>query len=289
MKTKIPVLQLDSFKKKVPDTRFYVNRLEKHLQENHALISHPHKHDFYLTVLFFKGTGKHEIDFQSYDVEAGSVFVLKPGQTHHWELSKDTEGYIFFHEELSANFDLLDFPFYSRIFSPPEIKLKRNQIQEFANKFETLYDEFHSDLAFKARRTTQLIDLIYIDLSRIYGTENKDFIPKPLPYLTRIYAFEKLIEKYFKTEKSPTQYADWLNISAKHLNRITRETLNKTATEMISERVILEAKRLLSHSNFSLTEIALELGFEEYSYFSRYFKKLVGETLSEFRKRFKKH
>ena len=74
-----------------------------------------------------------------------------------------------------------------------------------------------------------------------------------------------------------------LNISLKHLNRICNEILKKTTTEVIVDRIILEAKRMLLDKNWTVNEIAFELGYEDYSYFSRLFKKNSGMSPSEFR------
>jgi AraC-like DNA-binding protein len=95
---------------------------------------------------------------------------------------------------------------------------------------------------------------------------------------------EQLLEQHYKTEKSPSFYADNMNITLKHLNRICKETLNQTVTEIITNRVILETKRLLINPIKSVNQIADELGFEDYSYFTRLFKKKTEITPSEFRK-----
>ena len=81
-------------------------------------------------------------------------------------------------------------------------------------------------------------------------------------------------------------YANKLNITTKHLNRVVKETVNKTTNQLITERVIIEAKRLIVHSNSSLFAIADTLGFKDYAYFSRYFKNRVKVTPLEFRKRY---
>jgi AraC family transcriptional activator of pobA len=291
MKKDIPVLQIESFHKLIKNEVLYVNRLSNHLLENKALISHPHKHDFYLTVFFHKGMGMHEIDFERYSIQAGSVFLMKPGQTHHWELSADCEGYIIFHTDfLSQNQfsrEINDFPFYNFRNSNPEIKLIDEKISEINDCFKRIFEEFNNELNFKFRKIYNLIDNLYIDFSRLY-----DFIPNSLPtgksnYLEKLNKLESLIENNYKLEKSPNKYAEMLFISPKHLNRIVRETLNKTTSELIRERIILETKRLISHSTSSLSEISIELGFEEFSYFSRFFKKKTGKTLSEFKKELK--
>jgi AraC family transcriptional regulator, transcriptional activator of pobA len=80
------------------------------------------------------------------------------------------------------------------------------------------------------------------------------------------------IEKDFKTKHSASDYADALNISSKALAKITKTYFNKTLTELISERIVIEAKRELYLTNKSVKEIAYELGYEDEHYFSRFFK-----------------
>lgn len=291
MKEKLPILQIDSFIEN--KNNFYVNDLAQHLKTNHELISHAHKHDFYLTVFFTKGKGIHVIDFQNYEVKAGSVFFLKPGQSHYWELSKDADGYIFFHADLNqhqlSTVPIENFPFYSTNFHPPFLELEFSKINKFENEFRNLLKEFRQNAPFKERKLTNLADCLYIEFSRLYAQISpKELTSKSNAYLKQLLNFEKLIDLHYKTEKFPAKYADWMHITTKHLNRIAQETLRKTSSEMISERVILEAKRLIANNSMSLSDIALELGYEEYSYFSRFFKKNTGETLINFRKRYQK-
>ena len=74
------------------DDGLYVNSLSLHLQTSHRHIDKPHKHDFFALILFTRGSGVHEIEFTRYEVSRGSLFFLKPGQTHNWTLSADAEG-----------------------------------------------------------------------------------------------------------------------------------------------------------------------------------------------------
>lgn len=79
-----------------------------------------------------------------------------------------------------------------------------------------------------------------------------------------------------------------MNISDKHLNRMTKETLNKTISELIFERIILEAKRMILFSKYSVSEISIELGYIDTSYFSRLFKNKTGQTPLEFLDKYRK-
>lgn len=289
---KIQILDINQFKNQKEDNFFYSNTLQKHIKEYHKDISIPHKHNFYLSVLFTKGKGLHEIDFETYTVKKGSLFCINPGQTHHWTLSEDTEGYIFFHskqfyELYFLHKSLSDYPFFFSIKNTPFIQLSPNEFQQIEEKFRFVQEEYtNEELLFRQDKILNLIDLTYIELTRIYSQFNLIKISKTNLYSEKITELETLIEKNFLTLKSARQYAGLMNISTKHLNRITRTVLGKTTTELISDRVMLEAKRMFFYTNNSLANIALELGYEDYAYFSRLFKKKSGESPMEFIKKY---
>ena len=94
------------------------------------------------------------------------------------------------------------------------------------------------------------------------------------------------MEKYYVQEKLASEYAEKLNITQKHLNRVVKSITTKTTTDIILERVILEAKRNLIYTDDSFSKIANKLGYEDYAYFSKIFKKRVGVSPSEFLKRY---
>src|SRR5665213_3653650 len=113
----LPVLDISKFLFAGKSDDFYSSKLPKHLKEHRNHIDKPHKHSSYLVVLFTKGTGVHEVDFNSYKIKPGSIFLLNPGQTHHWELSKDIDGYIFLHtknfyNQLDSHNTIDSFPFF---------------------------------------------------------------------------------------------------------------------------------------------------------------------------------
>lgn len=287
---RIPILNIDQFKQEQALKNFYSNDLTTHFRKNKGLIHIPHKHNFYLCVLFTEGNGIHEIDFNCYDVNPGSVFFLKPGQTHYWKFDKTPKGYIFFHNSdfYNLNFtnsELEQFPFYSSLQNPPHLNLTGNKTQYFKGRFEELHKEYAEDQSYKVLRLTSLLNLIYIDLSRYYSIDTNREITTS-SYLKTFQTLEKAIEKNYKTEKSAKFYADILCVSAKHLNRISKTTLNKTTTELITDRVLLESKRLIVHSKNNLAEIAHILGYEDYAYFSKVFKAKVNLTPMQFRKKY---
>ncbi|AGA79750.1 helix-turn-helix domain-containing protein [Echinicola vietnamensis] len=98
----------------------------------------------------------------------------------------------------------------------------------------------------------------------------------------RVYEFMLLLEMNYLEERSADFYADKLGISAKRLNQILKEKLQKTGVQLIHDRVVLEAKRQIIHSENTIKEIAFALGFKDRSYFSRFFKQHAGQTPQEF-------
>ncbi|WP_394746967.1 AraC family transcriptional regulator [Spongiimicrobium salis] len=288
----IPILHIDQFEHEETLEDFYCNDLALHLRKNNKIVYKPHSHDFFLCVFFSKGSGVHEIDFDHYPVEPGSVFFLRPGQTHCWTFEDTPEGYIFFHtqsfyEFYFSNKQLSQFPFYYSPKNPPNLSLTSMEIQPIEHRFQEIYREYGRSAPYKRQKLVSLVDLSYIDLARIYGNMEPVERKTSTTYLETLNALEKAIESAYKTEKSAAFYADQLHITPKHLNRIVKTTLNKTTTELIADRVFLEAKRLIVHSGNTLSTIAILLGYEDYAYFSKVFKQRTGMTPLGFKKKYK--
>jgi AraC family transcriptional activator of pobA len=284
---KISVLNIHQFHDHDSAEDFYANTLEDHLVTRHKDISLPHSHNFYLAILFTHGSGLHEVDFSSYDVKPGALFFLNPGQTHHWELSSDTKGYIFFHtrsffELQYAQIMLSHFPFYYSVHNNPSLYLDNDEITKMAGLFRLIYTENHSNLILKTLALANLVSLIYINSTRLYASQNPAVIKEGNLYYSKFRKFEELIEDEFKKEKSPAAYASKMAMTSKHLNRITQAVIGKTATDVILDRVLLEAKKEMVLQKGSLNQIAGDLGYDDYAYFSRLFKARTGETPSKF-------
>lgn len=286
-----PVLHLDDFLLR-QGNGVYVNRLKDHLIEHHNKISIPHRHDFYLTVFFTKGQGIHEIDFVSHQVSPGNAYTLSPGQIHHWRLSDDTEGFVFFHSLdfcQTANlqgggFMPETFPFFYSKQNSSEIRLPEESSLVMEGLCKELLQETKAHRVLKISRQHSLITMIYIELQRAYDPVGVKVSSGGYGSLLR--SFELLVDQHFKEMKSPTGYAELLHITPKHLNRVSNEILDKTATQIITDRVLLEAKRLLASRKYTVSEVASELGYIDYSYFSRLFKKSLSISPKEFYKEY---
>jgi len=281
---KYPVYSVQNFSCNDVHRDFYVNTFAEHLK-SHSFVEEPHRHDSYLMVFFTNGSGLHEVDFDQFGIKRGSLFVLQPGQMHHWSLSEDIEGFvIIFSQELYNLYfgqkKINEYNFYHSIHNRPEMVFEENEIPNLLPYFDLLIQENNHENKFQLDKMLNLLDCIHIEISRKYS---ETYSHQTHSYNIKINSFERLLEQYFRMEKLPSFYAEKLSITLKHLNRICNEILQKTATEVITDRVILEIKRMLIDKQLSINEIAFAVGYEDYSYFSRFFKKQTGLSPTEFR------
>lgn len=281
---KYPIYSVQNFSCNDIHRDFYVNTFKEHLK-SHSFVEDPHRHDSYLMVFFTNGSGIHEIDFDRFEIKKGSLFVLQPGQMHHWSLSEDIEGFvIIFSQELYNLYfgqkKINDYNFYNSILNRPEVVFETDEFSKILPYFGLLIQESNQNNEWQMDKMLNLLDCIHIEIARKYG---QTYSHQTHSYNIKISAFEILLEQYFKTQKLPSFYAEQLHITLKHLNRICNEILQKTATEVIMDRVILEIKRMLTDKQLAVNEIAYAVGYEDYSYFSRVFKKQTGMSPTEFR------
>jgi YesN/AraC family two-component response regulator len=263
-----------------------VRRLEDHLKTL-SPADFPHRHDFYNIIYIKHGSGEHEIDFRKYLVEPKQIFFLNEGQVHDWNLSDDTVGYTLFfkkefYEVIEKGLSLQALPFFNHSHNnAPMVVFSYEDCQRIENLFEEIIIEFKANQPHRDTLIKSLLKIILIHSIRIYQPLFKGDCTEP--NVSKIRSFEMLIEKHFKEFKSVKDFADKLNITANYLNAICTKTIGRTAGELIRDRVILEAKRLLLHSSISVCEMAYHLGYDDCSYFIRVFKKEVGSTPEQFR------
>ena len=282
--SKLPIYDIKNFNCNNHNADLYINTFKKHLLAN-SFTETPHSHKFYLLAFFTEGNGVHKIDFDTYLISKGSIFFIQPGQIHSWELSANIDGFIVFcspelYNLYFNNKRIEDYVFYNSPSNKPELKLDANDVAYFLKLFEIMVRYNQDTQSKKNELLLNLIDIIHIEAERRYIQNS---FHKVHSYNYKIEQFYQILNKNFYTEKSPSFYADKLNITLKHLNRICKTVLNCTVTELISKRVILESKRMLVNDKKSIAQIALILGYENYSYFTKVFKKQTGFTPREFK------
>ncbi len=245
-----------------------------------------HSLAFYEIMLISKGTGVAFIDDKTYPIQKNAVFFLSPGQVRKWEINKMPGGYslIFEEEFLLSFFNDPAFVEYLPYFNAEVgsiLMASKEEYKELMNYMENIKYE----ISLKERDAHMLRALLYqmlIFLKRKYaerhpGTEKK----KMNRY---IYRFVQLVNNDFKEQHSVRYYAHKLNITSSHLNDMVKRDIGIPAKKYIQNKIMLEAKRLLSYTNLSVAEIAAELYFEDVSYFVRFFRMNVQMTPLHFRK-----
>jgi AraC family transcriptional activator of pobA len=275
----LPVYAIRDYRNDSGNRVFYANTFRRHLQY-HDFTDTPHKHDFYLVVFFTSGTGTHEIDFRRYEIRPGALFLLRPGQVHHWDPSDNTDGFVFFHtrefyDEGFTSEHLNDFPFYSYSGTALQLSPRTRHYRTIRGLMAEICDEYPREEKLKPQKLRALVNLVYIETVRLSPPVT---VSEKENYLSKLRKFETLVDQHFKTFKSARDYAGMMNISEKHLNRITQVCLQKTSSAVIAARIILEAKRMLMLSRLNVNQVGDALGYKDKSYFTRFFKKQTGET-----------
>ncbi|HEY4650807.1 MAG TPA: helix-turn-helix transcriptional regulator [Pontibacter sp.] len=283
----LPLYQIQDFNAQWQQERyFYLKPFSQHLQE-HAFVQKPHRHNFYILLFITHGSGTHTIDFKTYPVAPDMAFFMSPGQVHSWQLSPDTEGYILF---FNPAYYLLDFP-YHRLYNLPYFHSLLQQpflqipVAEHAllqGIIHHMQQELQQQQLYTDAIIRDYLDILLLRLARLYLTSGP---AKQLAagVASQLEALQNLIEKHYKEHLPVRFYADKLHVSAKQLNEISKRATGKTTTELMQDRIILEAQRLLLHADLTVSQVAAELGYFDNGYFFRFFKKHVGQTPEQFR------
>ncbi len=153
-----------------------------------------------------------------------------------------------------------------------------------ASVFKLLLEEYEK----KEMQLVMIKALLKVFLLKLIQLKEEHFTRQDINE-KRIYEFMLLLEMNYLKERTAEFYADKLGISAKRLNQVLKEKLDKTAVQLIHDRVVLEAKRQIIHSENTIKEIAYNLGFKDSSYFSRFFKQLTRQSPQEFQQGVKEY
>lgn len=244
----------------------------------------PHQHHFYTFILVTGGEGSHAIDFHDYKLKSGRLFLIAPGQVHAWIELKNVKGFVvLFNDSFMALSKGRKMMSAWPLFRPNQevyFDLDATEAAKWVDEF--LYIEEEEERADDYTR-----DAIFYAISSLLVRATRLNLKKQgkskLAGQDFLFVFQELIEENFLTLKTPKQYAEKMNVTANYLNALCKKKSGKSAGELIRQRVLLEAKRLLAHTKLTVSEISFKLGFEDNSYFGRFFKKYIGLTPETFR------
>lgn len=254
----------------------------------HESLREAHKHSFYHVMLFTEGAGTHTIDFKTFPVKPYQLYFMVPGQVHSWQFEGKVDGYVLnfsvsFLQSLLLKPDYLEqFPFFNGSVDAAVIDLPENLQTRMKELFETLVEENETDAGMSVDMVQTTMLQIFILAGRL-SLDKTDSNSNSYNYVL-LKNFKKLIEDNYSKTRLPKDYAMMMFITPNHLNSLCNSSLGMSSGELIRNRVILEAKRLLINPVLTITEIAYKLNFEDNSYFSKFYKKHTGMTPEEFRK-----
>ena len=182
-------------------------------------------------------------------------------------------------------------PILRRGVARPILNLTEKQAVDISAWIGMLRKESSQEAAGQREAIGALLNLLLIDIERILdsslnGPETKGILQEA-PSGALIEQFIDIVNDSFHALHRVREYADLLNVSPGHLNDVVRSDYGTTASSLIRDRVLLEARRLLAHSNESIKEIAYAIGYEDPSYFTRLFREQIGVAPGEFRKKFR--
>ena len=275
-----------------PEKRqFEIFSLKEYIERNFEHSSKPHLHSFYQIIWFTKGKGNHFVDFKKYEVRPNTIFFINKSQVHYFDHSKNYEG-ILLH------------------FNEGFLIQQENDVDIFL-KYNIFNNQHHQPFCSIPKQTADLLNTIILQIKAELNKQNpfghrellRHFLKAFLIQIERqkrdnndtqlittnekhiqFLRFIELVELNYKKGFSVSEYATLLNISPKTLTDLTNKIVFKTPSLLIHERVILEAKRLLSHSSLNVNQIGYQLGFNDPSYFVKYFKKHTNSSPTDFRK-----
>lgn len=268
---------------------FSIERLEDLYRMKHGESDIPHRHDYYTIIFFEKGEGTHIIDFTEYKIDNNSIYFIVPGQMHQVKPTAEPKGWTlkFTEEFLIANSipdklvnDIYLFNDYGQ--SPP-LPIGEIQMPVYLNIVSQI-EFFSSSLESYTQEAMGSLVKLFLIQSNNHCSLHKSNNPQLIETTNHLlHSFKQFLNKDYATLHMVSDYADKLAVTADYLNKIVKSITGKSAKDHIQSKLIIEAKRALLFSNVSNKELSYQLGFEESAHFNNFFKKITGQTPSEFR------
>lgn len=248
-----------------------------------------HRHEHYEIVWLKRGNGVHLIDGHSYAYNGAVLFLLSPGQVHRLDQREKAEGYVLkflpdiFSDPKDADKYLLHSGLFDNIEAEPVLKPTASLCPVLEELFERMSREYNTDESGRDDIVRAYLQILLTHIQRLKTRpyQRSGHIPDAGQELFRRY--KVAIEQNYRQQHAVGFYADLLYVQPRTLNSLCRKFANRSAGQLIDDRVLLEARRYLHHDTASMKEIAYALGFEDPAYFNRFFKKHAGIAPQQYR------
>ena len=250
----------------------------------------PHVHTFYEIIWFKEAGGVHTVDFQDYEIKKDMLVFLAPGQVHHFNGTKRNKGLTikmcadFLNEGSDDESSSIMFNVFNSFSEKPYCTIEPDvaaKLDQFVHSIET---EKQNTSEFGHNAMMRYIIKIMLIFIHRNGTIKDDESQHEMKASHKLFMrFRKLLEEQYTSIHTVKEYADQLNVSSKTLSNSVMECSGQTPLEFINKRILLESKRLLRFSNQMIKEIGYNMGFEDPSYFVKFFKRYTGYLPLDFR------
>jgi AraC family transcriptional regulator, transcriptional activator of pobA len=238
----------------------------------------PHRHEFYSVFFIHKGKVIHTIDGHDYIIDKETVFTIPANYLHQLIMDNKVDGWVLV-------FDPNEWMLDSKInLQTPVIlsmsKEECSRIEKIVKEIQQQHSEKNEHHKFAI---IQLMHYIFILLQQFQRKENVTRNNGVTRSTSIYHSFKNMIPTNYQQYKEVHHYSEQLKITPALLNKITKSVSGLTAGEEIRQYILSEAKRMLQQTTLSAKEIAHELGFDDSHYFSRFFKKNTGKSITAFR------
>lgn len=242
--------------------------------------SYAHRDDYYIIVLLTGGAAALEVDFERINLLAGEILIVSPWQVHSKPLGEEwrADGWMLaVSPEFLTETEVRTLDEYS--LSPHPLIPGETAVADIV-ALCSIYERRHADCNIASALASAIKGIVL----SVVGKSDSEAGGR---YMAITLRFRKLLAEHLAHQKSPAAYASMLNISEVYLNEAVKSATGLSVGAYIRSRIIVEAKRLFAYTSLSSKEIAYSLGYDDYAYFSRFFKKYAGVPPSVYAKNLK--
>ncbi|MDX5435865.1 MAG: helix-turn-helix transcriptional regulator, partial [Pontibacter sp.] len=238
-----------------------------------------------------EGSGTHTIDFNDYAFQGPCLFLLQPSHIHQIRKDGPTKGYVLkfnesvFAVEAGAENLLLKYGIFDNINIQPVLHLDAPAVTLLDDLMQKMLQEYKQPTDLSEVIIASYLKIFLLQVYKLKDAHRQEEQPTPEPRYLLYRTFKQLLEERYLHQHAVQYYASELAVTPRTLNEITHKYAGKNVSQLIKERLVLEAKRLLHHGQLSVKEIAAQLGFEDAAYFTRFFTKNTGTSPLAFRKK----
>lgn len=273
------------FEKRTDISEFFIFTFDE-LPKEKTLKMSPYQKDFYqISLILNADKAEIGINEQANTSLENTLYFLSPDHVFSWQRNSLTTGFIVYFKADFLNFFNGNFKTEFSFFDLSQsnfLALEPLKSSELATDFARFYVEFYTPNAYRVQILQSfLLSLLFKFKSLQEASSHK--IIKPSKKQDVVFKFQNLVSNCYLTHKHVEDYAQKLFISANMLNQTVKELTGKTAKEVIADKIIQEAKKLLQYTTDDIAQVAFNLGFEEPTHFIRFFKNQTAVTPKAFR------